>query len=132
MAKLRHVAINCENLDESAKFYAEAFEMEEVGRAGDMEKGGAVYLSDGVVNIALIKITDPDFPNYKPHGLNHIGFVVDDVDAAVARVTSLGAVPQNDPTAAGAGATWEIKMKAPDGVGFDLTTHGWPGISVTS
>ena len=25
MAKLRHVAINCENLDESAKFYADAF-----------------------------------------------------------------------------------------------------------
>src|SRR5690348_7501933 len=69
MAKLRHVAINCENLDESAKFYAEAFEMEEVGRVGDMEKGGAVYLSDGVVNVALIKITDPNFPNYKPDGL---------------------------------------------------------------
>lgn len=128
MAKLRHVAINCENLDESAKFYAEAFEMEEVGRVGDMERAGAVYLSDGVMNIALIKITDPDFPNYKPDGLNHIGFVVDDVDKAVERVTALGATAQNDPTAAGAGATWEIKMRAPDGVGFDLTTHGWPGI----
>jgi catechol 2,3-dioxygenase-like lactoylglutathione lyase family enzyme len=130
MAKLRHVAINCENLDEAAKFYTDAFELEEVGRAGDMEKGGAVYLSDGVINVALIKITDPDFPNYKPEGLNHIGFVVDDVDAAVERVQALGATAQNDPSAAGAGATWEIKMKTPDGVGFDLTTHGWPGISV--
>src|SRR5262245_61426646 len=120
MAKLRHVAINCENLDESAKFYAEAFEMEEVGRVGNMELAGAVYLSDGVMNIALIKITDPDFPNFKPDGLDHIGFVVDDVDKAVERVIALGATAQNDPMAAGAGATWEIKMRTPDGVGFDL------------
>lgn len=129
MAKLRHIAINCDDLEASAKFYAGAFELEEVGRAGDISSMGAIYLSDGTVNVALIKISDPDYPNAKPDGLNHIGFVVPDVDQAVARVEALGAIAVVDPTAAGSGATWEMKMKTPDGVGFDLSQHGWPGIS---
>lgn len=129
MAKLRHIAINCDDLETSAKFYSEAFELKEVGRAGDISSMGAIYLTDGTVNVALIKISDPDYPNAKPDGLNHIGFVVPDVDVAVARVEALGARAVVDPEAEGAGATWEMKMKTPDGVGFDLTAHGWPGIS---
>jgi catechol 2,3-dioxygenase-like lactoylglutathione lyase family enzyme len=124
MTKLRHVAIKVDNPGESAKFYAEAFELTEVGRVGE----GAVYLSDGTVNVALIKITDPEFPNWKPDGLNHIGFVVADVDAAVARAEALGAKRQYAEDEH-AGVTWEVKMRAPDGVSFDLTDGGWPGIS---
>jgi catechol 2,3-dioxygenase-like lactoylglutathione lyase family enzyme len=129
MAKLRHIAINCDDLETSAEFYSQAFELKEVGRAGDISSMGAIYLSDGTMNVALIKISDPDYPNAKPDGLNHIGFVVPDVDTAVARVKALGATAVVDPDAEGSGATWEMKMKTPDGVGFDLTAHGWPGIS---
>jgi predicted enzyme related to lactoylglutathione lyase len=130
MAKLRHVAIRCDDLEWGAKFYADTFELEEVGRAGDVTKSGAVYLSDGVMNVALIKV-DPDFPNAKPDGLNHLGFVVEDVDAAVARAEALGSVSMlggmNKEAAKAAGVTWEVKMKTPDGVAFDLSDHGWPG-----
>lgn len=130
MAKLRHVAIRCDDLDWGAKFYADTFELEEVGRAGDGVKGGAVYLSDGVMNVALIKVT-PDFPNAKPDGLNHIGFVVQDVDEAVARAESHGCTSMmgnmDREAAAAAGVTWEVKMKTPDGVAFDISDHGWPG-----
>jgi catechol 2,3-dioxygenase-like lactoylglutathione lyase family enzyme len=131
MAKLRHVAINCQDLESAAAFYTQAFELEEVGRAGDISSMGAIYLSDGTVNVALIKIDDPDYPNAKPDGLNHIGFVVDDIDKAVALVEKHGATAMADPAAtAGSGATWETKMWTPDGVSFDLTAHGWPGITV--
>ena len=82
-AKLRHVASNCEDLEGEAQFFKDAFDLQEVGRAGDVTKSGAIYMSDGVMNIALIRIEDPDFPNYNPQGLNHIGFVVEDLDAAV-------------------------------------------------
>jgi predicted enzyme related to lactoylglutathione lyase len=129
MAKLRHVAIRCDDLEWGAKFYSEVFEMEEVGRAGDLDSMGAIYLCDGVMNIALIKVT-PDFPNALPYGLNHIGFVVKDVNEAIARAESHGAVSMmgdlkdQDKEKSG---TWEMKMKAPDGVAFDLTEHGWPG-----
>lgn len=129
MAKLRHVAIRCDDLDWGEKFYSELFELERMGRVGT-DEAGAVYLSDGVVNLALIKVA-PDFPNAKPDGLNHIGFVVEDIDEAVARAESLGATSMlgnmTREQAALAGATWEVKMKTPDGVAFDISDHGWPG-----
>ena len=128
MAKLRHIAINCDNLDEEAKFYASAFELEEISRVGTAE-AGAVYLSDGIINVALIKMNDPNFPNYHPRGLNHIGFVVKDLDEAIARAEKAGAVATVDPNHRQAGVTWEMKMKAPSGVAFDLSDHGWPGVS---
>jgi hypothetical protein len=62
------------DLDWGEKFHSELFELERMGRVGT-DDAGAVYLSDGVVNLALIKVA-PDFPNAKPDGLNHIGFVV--------------------------------------------------------
>ena len=128
MAKLRHIAINVEDLEAEAKFYKGVFELEEVGRAGTPDMG-AIYLSDGVVNLALIRISDPDFPNYSPMGLNHVGFVVKDLDAAISRAEEMGAVPLVDRDHKDAGATWEMKMKAPSGVNFDLSDQGWPGIS---
>ena len=129
MAKLRHIAINVDNLDQDAAFYTNAFELEEVGRAGS-STNGAVYLSDGVINIALIKISDTNFPNYEPRGLNHIGFVVTDLDAAIDRAELAGAVATVDRNHRDAGATWEMKMKMPSGVAFDLSDHGWPGIKL--
>jgi catechol 2,3-dioxygenase-like lactoylglutathione lyase family enzyme len=128
MAKLRHIAINVDNLDEDAKFYSAAFELEEISRVGTAESG-AVYLSDGVINVALIKISDPDFPNFNPRGLNHIGFVVKDLDEAIERAEKAGAVATVDRNNRMAGVTWEMKMKAPSGVAFDLSDHGWPGVS---
>ena len=129
MAKLRHVAIKCDDLHWASKFYSELFELEEVGRAGDVDESGAVYLSDGTVNVALIKVAD-DYVNGKPEGLNHIGFVVSDMDAAVERAKNLGVEMLVDPSMAGqAGVTWEMKMRTPDGIYFDFSNHGWPGIS---
>jgi len=130
-AKLRHVAINCEDLEGEAKFLTEAFELEEVGRAGDVAESGAIYLSDGVMNIALIKIPDRDFPNYEPQGLNHIGFVTGDLDGTIDKAEACGAQALVDRDHKGAGATWEMKMKSPSGkFNFDLTDHGWPGITL--
>jgi catechol 2,3-dioxygenase-like lactoylglutathione lyase family enzyme len=129
-AKLRHISIKVDDLDASAKLYTELFELDEVGRAGSGVETGAVYLSDGVMNLALIKLAPGD-PNEKPEGLNHIGFVVDDLDAAVARAEALGSTPLKSAydraTVEAAGGTWEVKMRTADGIAFDLSQHGWPG-----
>mgnify|MGYP001350336648 FL=1 len=130
-AKLRHVAINCEDLEGEAKFFTDAFDLEEVGRAGDVTKSGAIYMSDGVMNIALIRIEDPNFPNYNPQGLNHIGFVVEDLDAVIDSAEAAGAKSMVDRDNKDAGVTWEMKMKSPSGkFDFDLSDHGWPGIKL--
>jgi len=133
MAKLRHVAIQCDDPDATAKFYCTVFDMKEMYRIG-LEEGaeGAIYLSDGVVNLALIRILRPDFPNYRPKGLNHIGFVVDNLDEAVAFAEKHGARTVRTGHQIREGEFWEHKMVGPDDVGLDLYDvrgRGWPGIS---
>jgi catechol 2,3-dioxygenase-like lactoylglutathione lyase family enzyme len=131
MAKLRHIAINTPNLDEDAKFFCEAFGLTEISRVGTPPQC-AIYLSDGVINVAMINITDPEFPNYNPKGLNHIGFVVEDMDAAIKQAEQAGAVATVDRDNRMAGVTWEMKMKTPSGLAFDLSDHGWPGVGALS
>lgn len=138
MAKLRHVAINCEDPEEVATFYKQVFDLEEVGRRGDLSQAGAIFLTDGVVNIALVKIADPNFPNARPFGLNHVGFLVEDMKAAQQKAIDHGATMLIETAdlktfAAKHGvevnleAPREIKMRTPQGVAFDISTEGWPG-----
>jgi len=129
MAKLRHIAINTDDIDADSKFFCQAFDLKELGRVGSPDNGAA-FLSDGVVNLALIKIGDPDFPNYLPRGLNHIGFVVDNLDETIDRAEKLGATAMVDRNHKDAGVTWEMKMKSPSGVAIDLSDHGWPGVTL--
>ncbi len=53
MARLRHFAIVVRDLDKSAQFYESVFDLKRVGRE-DLEFASAIYLSDGVVNLALL------------------------------------------------------------------------------
>jgi catechol 2,3-dioxygenase-like lactoylglutathione lyase family enzyme len=54
MTRLRHFAVCVKNIEKSAKFYSEVFDLEEVGRE-DIDIGSAIYLSVGVINLALLK-----------------------------------------------------------------------------
>ena len=56
MARLRHFAICVRDLEKSARFYEEVFGLERVGEE-TLELGSGVYLSDGVVNLALLKLS---------------------------------------------------------------------------
>ena len=53
MAKLRHIAITVPDPERAAEFYMRAFGLERVGST-DWEGAHGVYLSDGVMNIALL------------------------------------------------------------------------------
>jgi hypothetical protein len=106
--------------------------MEEMYRIGTAGDGGAIYLSDGTINLAILKIVDPEFPNYQPMGLNHIGFVVDDLDDTVKLAKAHGGRTTMAGDAVVPGQLWEFKMETPEGVGldiYDVNGRGWPGIS---
>ena len=75
MAKLRHIALIVTDPEASAKFYEQAFDLKVVGRA---RRG--IYLSDGTVNLALLKVEG----NEKP-GVYHFGAWVDDLDPGMRR-----------------------------------------------
>ena len=53
MARLRHFAVCVRDLEKSAKFYHDVFDLKEVGRE-TIEIGSAIYMSDGVINLALL------------------------------------------------------------------------------
>ena len=117
MAKLRHIAIIVEDPEKAAKFYEEAFGMT---RAGSARRG--IYMSDGTVNVALLK---KESENEKL-GLYHFGMWVDDLDEAEKKVVDAGGTYLTGrPTSPS--SFYEAKYRDPVGVVFDLTHTGWAG-----
>ena len=53
MARLRHIAVVVKDLDKAAEFYSQVFEFKRIARE-DLEIGSAIYMSDGVINMALL------------------------------------------------------------------------------
>ena len=129
MAKIRHIAITTENPEEAAAFYKKAFDMQEVA-----ENDRQVLLSDGYINLTILKWkteqdsdVGPDGPNYS--GIHHIGFQVDDLDATSEKldaadgelITARDRV--GEPTSPTGRA--ESKWAGPDGVVIDISEPGW-------
>ena len=121
MAKLRHLALSVKDLEESAKFYENAFGMERV-RQSDV----AIMLSDGDVSLALLHLRSNDNapdergPDYI--GMHHLGFLVDDVPAASQAVEAAGGTYHGQILNVGAGPESERKYRDPNGVVIDVTS----------
>src|SRR5262245_56988681 len=91
MARIKQIAIRTNNVEKTAAFYQEAFGLE---RAGAGQSG--VYLTDGYLNIAILCMRSAVEGETMKLGLDHIGFQVDDVDAAVAKIRALGGKALNE------------------------------------
>ena len=137
MAKIKHIAISSQQPDKTAKFYKEVLGLEEVGKVTSANADG-YYLSDGNVNIAILKfksdVVSGDF-DVEYSGIHHIGFQVDDAEEADARMKAADAYPMDDVNEAlhgGMGAPQhgrnvETKYGGPDGVMIDISQGGWVG-----
>ena len=125
--RIRHVALSVQDPWETAEFYKEALGLEEVTELdGALAEG--VFLTDGVVNLALLKFktdaasqgTGKDFV-----GIHHIGFWVDDVVEQGNIVRNTGAKwimgDPNNPDG------YEVKHTDLSGIIFDIAAHGWAG-----
>jgi lactoylglutathione lyase len=114
--RLRHIAIIVPDPEKAATFFEQAFGMT---RAGTARRG--IYMSDGVMNVALLKTEGSEKP-----GLYHFGMWVDDLDEAEQKVKDAGGTYlAGRPTSPN--SFYEAKFRDPDGVVFDLTHHGWAG-----
>ena len=85
MAQIKHIAIRTHDVEKTAAFYKDAFGLEQVG----VGQSG-IYLTDGHLNIAILSFRSVVEGETMKLGVDHIGFQVDDVDAAVARIKGLG------------------------------------------
>jgi catechol 2,3-dioxygenase-like lactoylglutathione lyase family enzyme len=125
MAKIRHIAIATKNPEETARFYKEQFELQEVGRVESRLAEG-YYLSDGTINVAILNFkTDQLGRGMDYVGLHHFGFLVEDTDATSKQLEQAGA-PRFEQNTAAIGS-FEVKHRGPDGVVFDIAGHPWVG-----
>jgi predicted enzyme related to lactoylglutathione lyase len=132
MARLRHFAVCVSDLDKAAKFYETVFELKRIARE-DLDIGSAVYMSDGVINLALLNFSTgagskaSDLKDPKAFvGAHHFGFQVDDLVETQKRIEENGGKFFFDLGDERHG-NFERKFKDPDGVIFDISAGGWQG-----
>ena len=113
MPHIRHIALLANDPDALAEFYKKTFGMTEIGR----QEGGAVFISDGYINLALIVARG------RPEGIFHIGFEVENLEEVAKVAVEGGAtapkrVPQD-------GRFNEAFITDPVGTRVDLSEAGW-------
>ena len=114
MAKIRHLAIKTKDPERLASFYENVFGMTRIRS----ESGGAIYMSDGYLTLALLR----NRGEATPSGINHFGFHVDELADIEGRLEKFGEPlvqrPANRPYA-------EYRAMDPDGNLFDVSVHGY-------
>ncbi|HEX2825114.1 MAG TPA: VOC family protein [Burkholderiales bacterium] len=115
MAKLRHIAITVDDMEQTARFYEQAFDMKRV-RQSDV----AIMMSDGVMSLAIIHSENINAEGRR--GLHHIGFQIDEMEDAAAKVEGSGGVYHGQIKGVGGGPKSERKYRDPNGIHFDIAT----------
>ncbi len=127
--KLRHIAMSVPDPWATAEFYKHAFGMEVVGET-DSSLAEGVFLSDGVINMALLHFKTDEGAQGKGRdyvGLHHFGIWVDDPEAAQQGIEEAGGSwLMGEPEVKG-GSFYEVKFHDPNGVIFDISHSGWGG-----
>jgi lactoylglutathione lyase len=125
-AKLRHIAIAVKEPEKAARFFEEAFGMT---RAGSAQRG--VYMTDGIINVALLNFGDEPTPGFEDQpdfqGLIHFGMWVDDTKDTDQRIKDAGGSWMTGRFETNPNVFYEVKYKTPEGVVFDVTANGWRG-----
>ena len=121
--RIKHFAVTVRDLEKSAAFYQAVFGLESLGY-DHQPMGSAIYLTDGITNLALIRPNKPE-AEIRP-GANHWGFQVSDLKASESRIDQAGGAFFFDFGDAKHG-NFDRKFKDRDGIVFDISKHGWVG-----
>lgn len=126
MEKLRHIALSVSDPEAAAQFFEQAFGMTRAGRA---MRGW--YMTDGVMNVALLNFKDEAVPGYEKlkdvRGVIHFGMWVDNLEEAERRVVAAGGTYLTGRKETDPNVFYEVKYRTPDGIVFDITESGWKG-----
>jgi len=127
MARIKHIAIRTDNVEKTAMFYKEVFDLKQVG----LGRNG-VYLSDGHINLAILR-RQPEIEGGDRVGIDHLGFKVDDVNETLSALKHRGGEAITDPVSviptdpSHAQSYYEINCVGPDGQVIDVSGSGWVG-----
>ena len=132
MSRIKHIALTTKDPGKTAAFYKEAFGLQEIRRSPN----GAVFLTDGYINVAILNFKtekDADVGAHGPNfsGIHHFGFEVEDLDEAATRLEHAQGERLEERAgldtemAAGGHRNFEMKWAGPDGVVIDISHTGW-------
>ena len=110
--RLEHVNLTVSDLDRSVAFYREL----RVRWRGTLSSGlDGAHVGDDAAYLALFQVAESGRVDnaYDRVGLNHFGFVVDDLDAMKLRLASLGVEPHSEQDYE---PGWRLYFFDPDGV----------------
>ncbi len=139
MARIRHIAIQTQDEEATKRFYVESFGLKVV-RKLDSARTSGYFLTDGHINLAILRFKNDVVAGAERgtgwSGIHHIGFEVDSLEEATAKLATSGAArPREDINVAlgvGAGGSpghgnVEVRYIGPDNVNFDISQTGWDG-----
>jgi catechol 2,3-dioxygenase-like lactoylglutathione lyase family enzyme len=128
MPQLRHLAIAADDPRRVADFLVDAFELEEVGLC-DNELATGVFLSDGTMNVAVLRFHSDQIGKGADFvGLHHVGFLVDDVETVRSKLMNAGADLVHDRDPDDPDSSFEVKFRTPFGFVVDIAEQGWAGV----
>jgi catechol 2,3-dioxygenase-like lactoylglutathione lyase family enzyme len=114
MGKLRHIALYADDIAATAGFYEKAFDLKRV-----LERDYVITLSDGLVSLAIV---DARRNANGKKGLDHIGFLVDDMEKSAATLAAAGSEHCGQISRTRADPGIERKYRDPEGLVFDIVT----------
>jgi len=121
MARIVHVALKVENLEDATRFYEDVFGMHQVG-TGYARGHTSRHMSDGALDMALMVYDNEDVHEAQLSGagpcIHHWGIEVEDRDAVMTAIQQNGGAIISDPDE---GA---LKFRAPDGTVAEITRLG--------
>ena len=128
MAKIRHIALSVQDPEATASFYEKSFGLKRVGSTTSVLADG-VYLSDGYINIALLKYKSDEMAGvaggHEFVGTHHFGFQVEDSDHSRKQIEANGGSFFMDLPHLKDTLYYEEKFRDPEGVIFDISEKGW-------
>ena len=123
MARIKHIALATEDPAKTAAFYMENFGLKELRRSPADTGADGVWLSDGYIYFAILKLGSGDTSNKVAPGatgtVDHIGFYVDDLEESCAAIERANAKELPNTSAV------NRKYSDPDGIALDLRFRGW-------
>lgn len=121
---LEHVNFTVADLDRSIDFYCRLLDLRlRWRRAGSDGVTAAAHVGDDRHYLALFEArpgSSRPQPDYESVGLNHFGFVVDDLDAARERLASLGVTAHSE---ASYDPGRRLYFYDPDGIEVELVEY---------
>ena len=112
MGKIRHIAYRVDDIEAMAEFFIKGLGMTVAQRRA----AGVVDLTDGTINITLLPTAGLGATGH--HGIEHIGFTVEDDAEARKVIEAAGATEMT--TINMSNVHYEVKYKGPKGIVVDL------------